>query len=615
MTPRQAGCWTAGLVWAAACLTATGQPATEPQEVTISGQVFDHVGAGVEGMSVVVYGAADDQPVGDALAEATTEEYGDFTLRLPPDAQGTFLVRLTKKGYADIERVIEVSPEKPLPFVDVLAVGARRLEGRVKRSSDEAPIEGAEVTVSDGYGVWKGRSEERGRFVVEGIPPERVTVKVEAEGYATVSQELSAGFEVEPLEIWLEPGWAAIVKIVDPLGTPIPEVVVEALTAGPQRLRTAVTNHEGEATFPGLGPALRRLQLRFTHFALPQADEFDRELLRDGQEMEVRERFAVELAGRVKGVVRDAKTAQPVYSARVMAGEYIGGSMPKAWTDHQGEYSLASLQPGGVVLTVHHAEYAPALQEVEVGSGQTRTVEFQLGSGRTVRGQVVDAEGQPLDGAQVLVTLWQGYETAGMIGLTDKQGRFVFEHAPLEPFEVAASKSGYLSQAHKVENQEPVRLELAARALGAGDAALAAKYGPGDAVPDLSFKTLQGKELSLAGLRGQVVLLIFWASWCGPCVEEIPELKKVCAQFGGRDDFVMIGVSLDRSEARLAEFIKEQKLDWPQVFGGKGWDSGPAGAFGVPAIPATFVIDQAGKVAGVNLRGRALPDMISTLLP
>ena len=173
---------------------------------------------------MVVYRAEEGKPVGGVLAETATTQYGDLSLELPAGSQGTFFIRLSKKGYADIERVIELLADESPPFVDALAVGARRLEGRVKRSSDEAPIAQAEVTVSDGFGTWKGWSDQAGRFVVAGIPPKTVTVKVEAEGYATAKQELPGMLQVEPIEIWLEPGWSAVVQIVDALGTPIPEV-------------------------------------------------------------------------------------------------------------------------------------------------------------------------------------------------------------------------------------------------------------------------------------------------------------------------------------------------------------------------------------------------------
>ena len=88
----------------------------------------------------------------------------------------------------------------------------------------------------------------------------------------------------------------------------------------------------------------------------------------------------------------------------------------------------------------------------------------------------------------------------------------------------------------------------------------------------------------------------------------------VYEKYGGRQDFLMLGISLDRSEAQVRDFAKEQKLGWPQAFEGRGWDSGPARTFGVQAIPATFLIDKEGKIAGVNLRGEDLAGAIEGLL-
>jgi thiol-disulfide isomerase/thioredoxin/protocatechuate 3,4-dioxygenase beta subunit len=607
-------------LWALTVLSIWVCPAAAQDErpaapvVTVSGQVFDHLGAGVAGMEVEVYRVGDGKPVGEVLATATTEQYGDLSVELPLGSQGRFLVRLSKDGYATVEQVIEIRPDEPPPFVDVRAVGAFQIEGRVRSAADDSPIAEAEVTVSDGFAVWKSRSDEKGRFIVKDLPPKRLELKVEAGGHATMRQPVTIARQAEPVEIWMKAGWSATIQIVGPLGAPIPEVAVEMLTDMRESLHTGVTDEKGEVTFAGLDPAAVLLQMRFTHFALPRTDEFEYELMRSGEEMHLRERFEVALAGRVRGTVRDAATGEPVYSARVMAGEYIGRGMPKAWTDIDGQYSLTSLAPGDVVLTAHHADYAPALKEVPIGSGETRKIDFQLEKGRTIRGQVVDVDGRALSGAQVQVTLWRDCQTAGLITLTDEQGRFILEHAPNDPLGLAASLRGYRSQERELIEESEVRLELRAFTPDAGPAAPAAKYAVGDAVPDARFETLSGTKMSLAELRGEVVLLDFWATWCGPCLAEVPNFKKVHERFGQREDFVMISVSLDQSRARLADFVKEEKIAWPQVFDGKAWEAELAEKFGIQAIPATFLIDKEGKVAAVNLSGEALVGEIDKLL-
>jgi thiol-disulfide isomerase/thioredoxin len=602
------------VVWAACLQAQQPEEPEQPKGVMVSGQVFDHLGAGVTGVSVRVRRVEGDRPAGEVLAETTSGEYGDFSLELPPGARGSFSVSIAKKGYAKVERVIELSPGEPAPFVDVQMEGTLSLEGRVKKLSDEAPIPGAKVTVTDGYGTWEGASDQAGRFVVRGIPPQSVEVTVEAEGFASVKKRLPTMSETEPIEVWMEPGWSAVVQVVDPLGTPMPEVLVEALTEARERLWAESTDANGEVRFEGLGPKQRLLRLRFTHFALPRADEFDYELLRSGDETEVRERFEVELAARIKGVIRDGETGEPIYSARVMAGEHIGGSTPKAWTDPEGTYSLVSLSPGTVVLTVHSDGYAPALKEVEVGAGRTKNVDFELEPGRTLRGRVVGADGRPVAGAQVMATQWRGHATAGLAVLSDEEGRFVLEHAPEGSLELTAGKPGYLSQVQIADGDGEVRFELVEGDSGAGGEVPAAKYGVGDEAPDVSFTTLDGQKMSLSGLRGKVVLLDFWATWCGPCVAEMPRLKRVQAKYGKRSDFVMIGVSLDRSEARLKDFIEKEKLAWAQVFEGRGWNSGAAREFGIGAIPAIFLIGKDGKIKGVNPGETALNERISKLL-
>jgi len=138
---------------------------------------------------------------------------------------------------------------------------------------------------------------------------------------------------------------------------------------------------------------------------------------------------------------------------------------------------------------------------------------------------------------------------------------------------------------------------------------------PGKVFPDFSAKNLDGQDVSLAPfrLRGQVVLVDFWATWCPPCVAEMPHLKAVYEKYHNKG-FEIVGISLDQSETALRDFIKKNSIPWTQVFDGKGWESSLAGKYGVDMIPTMYLLDADGKIVGSNLGGMVLEDELAKLL-
>lgn len=119
---------------------------------------------------------------------------------------------------------------------------------------------------------------------------------------------------------------------------------------------------------------------------------------------------------------------------------------------------------------------------------------------------------------------------------------------------------------------------------------------------DLSFTSLQGNEIDLqTDYKGQVVLLDFWATWCGPCIVELPNVKEVYKQWHDKG-FEILGISLDNDEDALRKFIKKEDMTWPQFFDGKGWENKYAVSFGIRGIPAMWLIDQNGLLVDMNAR-------------
>jgi peroxiredoxin len=192
-----------------------------------------------------------------------------------------------------------------------------------------------------------------------------------------------------------------------------------------------------------------------------------------------------------------------------------------------------------------------------------------------------------------------------MKALTDEQGAFVFEHAPPDPLDLSAMASGYVPMQRQLKADEDLLFEL--RKLEPRQAAgPESKIGVGAMLPELELATLDGEKIDLATLRGKVVLLDFWATWCGPCRLELPYVKKVHESFGGRADFMLLGISLDQRESVLREFIKKEQFGWPQVQDSASGGGTVADAFGVQGIPATFLVGKDGKVIAVGLRGEQM---------
>ena len=130
--------------------------------------------------------------------------------------------------------------------------------------------------------------------------------------------------------------------------------------------------------------------------------------------------------------------------------------------------------------------------------------------------------------------------------------------------------------------------------------------------PALDFQVtdLNGEELSLEKYRGQVVLLDFWATWCGPCIAEIPNVKRTYAKYKDQK-FQIIGISLDRSITPLEEYIEKKELGWLHYWDNSGKVSN---MYKVRAIPSTFLIDGEGAIRKTNLRGHALEHAVEELV-
>ncbi len=297
-----------------------------------------------------------------------------------------------------------------------------------------------------------------------------------------------------------------------------------------------------------------------------------------------------------------------------------------------GKYIFLALDAGDMSITGDYNE----LEKIQVKGSEATTEIQQLLNYYSEKSQKLSKEMQTIDSLRIAKTsdsvLTARRQAMEQETKTFREHFFSAARASRNPvpaifaMELAGFEDAQDKLAHKKDFQEIAKrfpdnsfVKHALTGLDALEkgAAPEASSGPasmiGQVAPDFVLPDPAGKQVSLGSFKGKYVLVDFWASWCGPCRQENPNVVAAYNQYKGKN-FTILGVSLDKEKGAWMKAIADDQLTWPQVSDLKFWESSVVPLYGINAIPTNILVDPQGKIIAANLRGSQLESKLAEVL-
>lgn len=638
----------------------------EPLEIalergqTIRGRVTTLDGEPIEGVRVAPHTWRGQRVLS---IELKTGEDGRFVWNGAPEEGVVFEIR--KPGYAGLlaEMLFPGETEHAISLEELLRIGGSVVDDETGEAVEAFKVfqgiywESVDDVQWSAYASDEGYKGEYELYIEAGTPA--VQVRVEADGYLPVLSRIYKAEEgYQRYDVRMKKGVGPSGVVRKPDGTIAANVTVfmsplpgtMALNNGNTRdenTRYVKTDDEGRYSFAPLHPVFRLAVIDEAGFAV---GEFELG--------EASYDIALEAPASIEGLV--SLGGEPARYERVQLSfdpKYNDGLQLTfaANTDPDGRYAVGGLPSGearvellrrvenrfvnshGVLVATESGETTlaniggdgrPVVGKVSLPEDLPEEVDFSLqpyvvqakvppmpvpktiegGDAESMRAWYeeweVSEEGRAYRAAQRMFSV--DFESDGTFRVLDvPEGEYVIVWS----FITAAGE-----RVGKIAHEFSVSAGDGEFNLGALIAEVPKTMKVGDDAPLFEVASLDGTPVKLVDFRGKYVLLDFWATWCGPCIGETPNLVDVFKRFGDDERFAMIGLSLDNAVDEPRDYTSKNDMNWTQTFLGE-WSASPVpDAYGVEGIPSIMLVGPDGKIVATNLRGAGIGDAVAKFL-